>query len=1030
MKQALALLVIPLAWLSPASLRANEPPESQLDFVRKLREKGYADLALEYLETLRKTTPSLAGQIPMEMARARTSLARQKPPAQRAALFAEARKDLEAFIQKNPNSPDAAQARAEVARLASYQGQALLSQASREEAKAAADLKRRAEDYFIQAGKELQAAGQALTKPEDKLQLQFDLGKNLLDQAQARPLDRKRAELIGSAQKVLEAVEKVAIENNRNPTLHLCRAWLVKCYQEGDEPTKAALYVKAILREVVGEALPGQRLAWYFKIAFIPRDITVKGDGLAKLRLVRTEAQAWLKAFPGARNSPEGCAVRFEMAKAYIAEAEGISKDPRSVKAAPLYNAAQKELAALAGGDNDFTERAAERNLAITFRRMSEKGILSELTTFDDCYLRARFEMWRFQQAKTDKERREHLRQAIAAFQRGLQLGERQATFQKQAEARYYMTYLYLLSGDPYRAAILGEDLAHANTRRSPAAAGYALQAYGDIVAMTKQPGDRARLRELARFILEDNRAAWADEPVSNVARYQLAVMSLGEKDYARAFSLLDQITPNYSGYVYAQAHLAVAAADAWRNSKDPKERQAFQERAFATLKRLPPLPEDTDALTARMYLAAQVEKGGMLSGQGFDQISNRELDQASKTYSDLSAFHAQVAQQYAAHGKRFSDDDQERFAVALTRLRNVARFGLAQSEYRAGRYDNVLAPRAAGDGLAEVRKLAKGNDPIKVRDHRLVGETLGLAMRANVQKGNIPEAKAILGLVRRLSAGDEADPNQARGVLQTLVLELKTQVRDLKNRGDAKQLEQTVKNFSQFLDVLAKEAGGTSSRENLLFLGSCYASLDKHAEAAKLYAQVSEPKVDPKKKQFTDAEEKELQDYWLMQVNRGRALRLAKELPEAKKVLERVVHDPLGRGKFLAEKELIHLLEDQGLFGKGITSWSQFMAHPQMKAVLQSLPGKPADEQDRIKTLYFECYYHYTWCHLMYGKNHSIPAKQTDFIKRAADKIVKLEQNPDAWRLVGDDFRRLLRQEPMLLRAYLELGGREKDLK
>jgi hypothetical protein len=228
----------------------------------------------------------------------------------------------------------------------------------------------------------------------------------------------------------------------------------------------------------------------------------------------------------------------------------------------------------------------------------------------------------------------------------------------------------------------------------------------------------------------------------------------------------------------------------------------------------------------------------------------------------------------------------------------------------------------------------------------------------------------------------------------------------------------------------MVKEPGSTSSREGLIFLGSCYASLDKYAEAAKLYAQVPEPKVDPKKKQFTDVEEKELQDYWLMQVNRGRALRLAKELPEAKKVLERVVRDPLGRGKFLAEKELIHLMEDQGLFGKGITSWSQFMAHPQMKAVLQSLPGKPADEQDRIKTLYFECYYHYTWCHLMYGKNHATPAKKIDFIKRAADKIVKLEQNDDAWRLVGDDFRRLLRQEPMLLRAYLELGGREKELK
>src|SRR5262249_6672564 len=159
-----------------------------------------------------------------------------------------------------------------------------------------------------------------------------------------------------------------------------------------------------------------------------------------------------------------------------------------------------------------------------------------------------------------------------------------------------------------------------------------------------------------------------------------------------------------------------------------------------------------------------------------------------------------------------------------------------------------------------------------------------------------------------------------------------------------------------------------------------------------RLYAKVPEPQVNPKDK-LTPQQEKDLQDYWLMQVNRGRALRLAKDTAEARKVLERVVNDPLGRGEFLAEKELIHLLEDQGLFGKAITAWSQFLVHPQMKAALKSMGGKSPEEQDKIKTLYFECYYQYTWCHLMYGKNHKVEAKQKDFIQRAADKIVRLEQ-------------------------------------
>src|SRR5262245_45234140 len=150
-----AVLLVPLAVLlfpaGTARAQSQETPETQIQFVRNLRAKGFADLALQYLEKLQKAPPAeVAAQLPLEMARTRIALARQKEPNQRAGQFDLARKELQGFLDKNPQSPEAPQARLELARLWAYQGQALLSQSVREEDdKLANALARRAEENFV-----------------------------------------------------------------------------------------------------------------------------------------------------------------------------------------------------------------------------------------------------------------------------------------------------------------------------------------------------------------------------------------------------------------------------------------------------------------------------------------------------------------------------------------------------------------------------------------------------------------------------------------------------------------------------------------------------------------------------------------------------------------------------------------------------------------------------------------------------------------------------------------------------------------
>src|SRR2546427_4842895 len=113
------------------------------------------------------------------------------------------------------------------------------------------------------------------------------------------------------------------------------------------------------------------------------------------------------------------------------------------------------------------------------------------------------------------------------------------------------------------------------------------------------------------------------------------------------------------------------------------------------------------------------------------------------------------------------------------------------------------------------------------MKDYQVTGEILGLALRADVQKGKIDEAKAVLALLRRLSGEQDALGANPAAVLRTLVTELKVQVRDLKKAGDQAKLDKTVANFSAFLDELAKNPSQKEpDRNEVKLLADCYESL------------------------------------------------------------------------------------------------------------------------------------------------------------------------------------------------------------
>jgi hypothetical protein len=782
----------------------------------------------------------------------------------------------------------------------------------------------------------------------------------------------------------------------------------------------------------------------------------------AKLQAIQKEGQAWLKDYPTHQNSPEGQAVRYELAQAYVMEVQTL-KDPKSPTANKLLTQAQKLLAELADSDSDYSEKANQLNLDLSFMRMGEKTPVAQLKDFEECLLKAHYEMSQMRQVgaklekvaggeldKLKKQRKQHLHDVIAALKRGLVLADAKTSATKLVEARYFLATAYFTGGDLYRAAVACEALARIQppTKRSALAGGYALEAYAGL-AKDAEDSTRERLRDLAAYILSpESQKFWQTDPVTPIAMYHLG-MSYREEDKAKeAIEALEKLPRDFGGFIYAQGQLVFTALEAREKAKSPEEKKYFHDKMREALQRFPPLPADVDASTAIMYFYAQLEQGKQLYAEGVADLQKKDLQDATRKFTEMSKFNDQLQQQFSKFADKMPEDTAQKLSFTLGVLNKYARLGLADVDYRNSNYDKVLGPALAGAVIDEVKKIGgKGDGPIRMKDYQITGEVLGLALRASVQKGKIDDAKNILKLMQRLTGEDGllADPT---ATLRALVQELQIQVKELRKAGDSVRLKDTVKNFSAFVDELAKrpDKKGLEAKD-YFFLANCYDSLGQHEKAYKLYGQIAPPKALEKKKadKLTEEEEKEVQTYWYVQVKYAEQLRLSAEqlrpdkegndeaakkekddrLKEARKVIDNLMAHEQARQVLLAEKEQNHLYEAMELWGTATTKWQAFFNNPNLKAQVADDP--------RLKEMYFEAYYHLTYCLYKYSQSAKVVTTKSEpvFLKRAANNIVRLEatvhpvtQAPpgEGWEIVGHRFRELLAAEPKLKTEYENL--------
>ena len=887
------------------------------------------------------------------------------------------------------------------------QAEAMLDKALRPApAQTKQNLATQAEELFKKAVAAAKGEEAKAKSDKDRHEAQYQVGVLLMGQSRtyidlSKDLDlRKRADVIEEARKkfteiVTEYEKAKGKDKDLAPLIYKCRAWLYKCGEDGGDPEAVKVNLEKVQFAKNKDAEEAQALIRYFRLIGPAK----KALGpLDRARAIQKEADAWLKDYPTFKNSTMGFAVRYEQATATFAEAEffaqkkklldeNIAKAEKEIKEGKELKPPKTPMTVLGKGyekyladkkdrdlilkdaktqadrlakvqamcksimetENDFSEKAKGLDYFISRLNVVDK-LATDLSTFEQCYLRAREDMEMLgkltaeakeaapdAKAGLEKNRKALFRSIAQTLNRGISLADAKTAPDELDDARFDLLISYMAVHDPYRTAVAGEAMSKTKplTKKSAQAAGYAIQAYAEILAEDLSEGNKQRMRDMANYVLSTEcQQAWAKEPVTGVARFQLAMLLFKEGERVAGIEQLKLVPKEYPAYLFCQAKLVFAALEVRDKTKKPEEKKVYQDLVRKTLGELKQLPAGTDPTSASMYFHARMEETKLLYADAADATAKKDTVQARKLYQQMSAFVTQLGKELQS-APQIGNDQRKQLTDYMATMQKYSILGQADFEYRGGAYDQVVAVtaptvevvrkefEAAKKVFDETVKVeadaakkkfdaakkdfdAASTQPVakkkfeeakkefdaaqkeagrtfvfNLSDFQVTGDVLSFALRANVQQGKIDDAKQLLKIVETLKGGLLADSSN---VMRNLVLDLEIQVRELKKSGDRDKLKKTVANFSEFLDAVIKQTEKKAvEKGDIFFLAKCFDSLDRHEKAAELYALYPAPKflnVAPKKGEkevkFTEDQEKELQTYWYTQVQQARQLRLS----------------------------------------------------------------------------------------------------------------------------------------------------------
>ena len=713
-------LSMPIALAALAALPAPgraEDPRFALPFVQGLRDRGYYDLAIDYLANLRNE-PSLPAEIKVrldfEEGRALIDAATHgSDPDVAKEQLDRARGRLDAFIKANPNKPETIEALVELAHLLYERGRntAIMADEAKTPAEKEAKLAEArgfytsARNAYNDAFTRLEAKfklfpnfideGDPLRTEKDRIHdamMKSELQRAVVDyeEAQTFPLGSdQRNEILDRTGKAFEDVYK---RHRTQLAGFTAQMWQGKCFEErGDLGAAKGIY--DILMEHPDPRLrPLQKKVDYFRIILMGKrkDYALAAD----------EAVNWLRAFPNDRRSYEALGVQLELAKSLLAQ---MTTD---LPAADRERAMKRVTDSLTEVVRVYSPFKAEA-LALLQKVAPKKAVNASSIaglSFDDSVAQADGQI-----STQDYET------AIALLRSALKKGTGTQPVDKLNRARYTLAFCCYMTRRYYEAAVLTEHIA----RRYPGAewgakaSEIAMASYVDAYN-TYTVGDRTsdlrRLEALAKYTA----ATWPDLEQGDTGRMTVGQIALGNGRYADAFKAFETVRSASQKWIDSQGF----AADAhWKQSillrdKDPASKPADAEvqRAIALYQAALKARRDAGAGNADLGLignACDLATIDLETGKPEEAL--KLVDPIAKTLSTgarppaLNAAFARVTAVRLAHVRRLTrrpEGGELRFEAACAARFEQSRSASCPVRRLAGR-----PSRRAAAGLASATR-------------------------------------------------------------------------------------------------------------------------------------------------------------------------------------------------------------------------------------------------------------------------------------------------------------------------------------
>lgn len=565
-----------------ALLTLVEPLRADLadDYLTGLRQRGWHDVALEYLEAADQdplATPAFRKKLDFERATTQANLARQAAgEKQRQTLLAKATAGFEKFAQEQTDSPLQLQALANAGNLLTEQALYLTNKMDKLPA-AARGQRKQLQD----------TARDLLSQAKQPLQKMLELCNSKLKSAPKAAAVQKNPRIQGSRQqlqaKQAEAkflIAKLDFEKSRTyaadskaqqQTLKAAAEAFAKLYEDYEEKLVgfygrlyqgrsfqlAGDYEKAL--ECYWDIVDQPPIANQDFRRLVARSFRYRAEchlAANDYEKVIKECSEWLDESRGPELSePDWLAVSYRLASAYDIKANSAAGGD----AQRLRTESRKLYREIAKNPGEF-QRDARARLA-TSGSGNSKPVIAK--TFDEAFEAGKDAFEQMNSAKLaarlaqennpssveslNEQAVSHQAAALQLFQQATELADEETDVEQLFSARFYLCWLHWDEGRLEDAAVIGEFLArrYPENKNAPTAAKFALAAYERLYNDAKEANEStdfeaAQLSEIARLLV----MRWPESPEAETALNLQINVALRDDRLADAEKLLEQLAP------------------------------------------------------------------------------------------------------------------------------------------------------------------------------------------------------------------------------------------------------------------------------------------------------------------------------------------------------------------------------------------------------------------------------------------------------------------------------------------------------